>query len=105
MAGLETDPPKHDQLIIFNRITESDITHFQSLASQAENTIILSAAPVAVTEMREVLGTIQHAKTFSSGAGWRISKEQRQRWIAAKYEIERRLQEIKTECEKTLANR
>lgn len=100
LGALEPDAPRHDQLTIFNRIGESDIIYFQTLASQVDNAVTLAAASAAVTEMREILGTVQEAKRVARGAGWLLSNEQIQCWRSARQNSDRDLHAIEDECER-----
>jgi hypothetical protein len=102
LAGLDPDLPRENQLRAFTQVNESDITRLEVFVSQVDYAPVLASEGTAVVAIREILGTVEHAKNLHPGAGWVLPPERIERWRRAREESDRSLHAVENACQEIL---
>jgi hypothetical protein len=102
LARLDADLPRADQIRAFTQVNESDITRLEVFASHVDYAPVLASESTAVVAIREILGTVEHAKKLHPGAGWVLPPEQIERWRRAREESDRSLHAVENACQEIL---
>jgi hypothetical protein len=102
LAGLDASSPRHDQLLDYSLLSQSDIGDLESLARQVSEDAIRYAGKAAVS-LRKIMGLKEEAHRINRVTGWMPNPTQNREWREAMDAGPKMLSELENACQKVAA--
>ena len=102
LSGLDRPAARHDQLLDYSRLSQSDISDLEDLARQVSEDAIRYAGKAAVS-LREIMGFIEEARRINRLTGWSPKATQIKDWEAAVDAAPKMLLELEAACQRAAA--
>jgi len=102
LAGLDASSPRHDQLLDYSLLAQSDISDLESLARQVSEEAIRYAGKAAVS-LRKIMGLKEEAHRINRLTGWIANATQLREWREAMDAAPKMLSELEKACERVAA--
>jgi len=102
LSGLDRPAPRHDQLLDYSLLSQSDISDLEELARQVSEDAIRFAGKAAVS-LRKIMGFIDEARHINRLTGWSPKAPQIKDWEVAVDAAPKMLLELEAACQRAAA--